>query len=85
MSRIYSDAYKWTLYEKYRNGFTLTELGEISGVTDKPLREWFRHIDFQYAKSTQLSAEFVQQENSNLIFAYSHLALSISSRRSSFC
>ena len=66
MSRFYSDAYKWSLYEKYRNGFTLTELCEISGVTDKPLREWFKHIDFQYAKSTQLSVESVQQENSNL-------------------
>ena len=66
MSRFYSDAYKWSLYEKYRNGFTLTELCEMSGVTDKPLREWFRHIDLQYAKSIQLSVESVQQENSNL-------------------
>ena len=66
MSRFYSDSYKWSLYEKYRNGFTLTELCEISGVTDKPLREWFRHIDFQYAKSTQFSVESMQQENLNL-------------------
>lgn len=66
MSRFYSDAYKWSLYEKYRNGFTLTELCEMSGVTDKPLREWFRHIDLQYAKSIQLSVESVQQDNSNL-------------------
>lgn len=66
MSRFYSDSYKWSLYEKYRNGFTLTELCEISGVTDKPLREWFRNIDLQYAKSIQLSVESVQQENSNL-------------------
>ena len=66
MSRFYSDSYKWSLYEKYRNGFTLTELCEISGVTDKPLREWFRHIDFQYVKSTQLSVESVQRENLNL-------------------
>ena len=66
MSRFYSDTYKWSLYEKYRNGFTLTELCEMSGVTDKPLREWFRHIDLQYAKSIQLSVESVQQENSNL-------------------
>lgn len=66
MSRFYSDAYKWSLYKKYRNGFTLTELCEMSGVTDKPLREWFRHIDLQYAKSIQLSVESVQQENSNL-------------------
>lgn len=66
MSRFYSDSYKWSLYEKYRNGFTLTELCELSGVTDKPLREWFRHIDLQYAKSIQLSVESVQQENSNM-------------------
>lgn len=66
MSRFYSDAYKWSLYEKYRNGFTLTELCEISGVTDKPLREWFRHIDFQYAKCSQLSVKSVQQENAHL-------------------
>ena len=66
MSRFYSDSYKWSSYEKYRNGFTLTELCEISGVTDKPLREWFRHIDFQYAKSTQFNVESVHQENSNL-------------------
>ena len=66
MSRFYSDAYKWSLYEKYRDGFTLTELCEMSGVTDKPLGEWFRHIDLQYAKSIQLSVESAQQENSNL-------------------
>lgn len=66
MSRFYSDAYKWSLYEKFRNGFTLTELCEISGVTDKPLREWFRHIDSQYARSTQLSVKSVQQENEHL-------------------
>ena len=46
----WSDEYKWLLYEKYRDGSSLTELCEISGVTDKPLREWFRNIDFQCAK-----------------------------------
>lgn len=66
MSRFYSDAYKWSLYEKYRNGFTLTELCEISGVTDKPLREWFRQIDSQYAQSAQLSVKSVQHENTHL-------------------
>ncbi len=66
MSRFYSDAYKWSLYEKYRNGFTLTELCEISGVTDKPLREWFRQIDSQYAQSAQLSVKSVQHENAHL-------------------
>ena len=66
MSRFYGDAYKWSLYEKYRNGFTLTELCEISGVTDKPLREWFRQIDSQYAQSAQLSVKSVQHENAYL-------------------
>ena len=66
MSRFYSDTYKWSLYEKYRNGFTLTELCEISGVTDKPLREWFRQIDFQYAQGARLSVKSVQQENEHL-------------------
>ena len=66
MSRFYGDAYKWSLYEKYRNGFTLTELCEISGVTDKPLREWFRQIDSQYAQSAQLSVKSVQHENAHL-------------------
>lgn len=66
MSRFYSDAYKWSLYEKYRNGFTLTELCEMTGVTDKPLREWFRQIDSQYARSAQLSIKSAQQENAHL-------------------
>lgn len=37
MSKFYDEAYKWQLYEKYRNGFTLTEICELSGVTDKSL------------------------------------------------
>lgn len=66
MSRFYSETYKWSLYEKFRNGFTLTELCEISGVTDKPLREWFRHIDSQYAQGAQLSVKSAQQKNTHL-------------------
>ena len=66
MSRFYSDAYKWSLYEKFRNGFTLTELYEMTGVTDKPLRKWFRQIDSQYAQSARLSVKSVQQENAHL-------------------
>ena len=66
MSRFYGDTYKWSLYEKYRNGFTLIELCEMTGVTDKPLREWFRRIDSQYARSVQLSVKSVQQENAHL-------------------
>ena len=30
MSRFYSESYKWSLYEKYRTGFTLPEICEIS-------------------------------------------------------
>lgn len=66
MSRFFSDTYKWSLYEKYRNGFTLTELCEISGITDKPLRNWFRYIDSQYAQSAQLSVKSAQQKNTHL-------------------
>lgn len=66
MSRFYSDTYKWSLYEKYRNGFTLTELCKMTGVTDKPLREWFRQIDSQYAQGARLSVKSVQQENAHL-------------------
>ena len=66
MSRFFSDTYKWPLYEKYRNGFTLTELCEISGITDKPLRNWFRYIDSQYAQSAQLSVKSAQQKNTHL-------------------
>lgn len=55
MSRFYSEAHKWSLYEKYRSGFTLTELQKISGITDKPLREWFRYFDFQYLQASSTS------------------------------
>ena len=54
MSRFYSESYKWSLYEKYRTGFTLPEICEISGITDKPLREWFRRFDIQYAQANQI-------------------------------
>ena len=66
MSRFCNDAYKWSLYEKFRNGFTLTELCEMTGVTDKPLREWFRRIDSQYAQGARLSVKSVRQENAHL-------------------
>ena len=62
MSRFYSEAYKWSLYEKYRTGFTLTEICEISGITDKPLREWFRRFDMQYAQANQMSIKAAQLE-----------------------
>ena len=62
MSRFYSETYKWSLYEKYRSGFTLTELQEISGITDKPLREWFRYFDLLYSQANSISLEEVYQK-----------------------
>ena len=66
MSRFYSEAYKWSLYEKYRSGFTLTELQEISGITDKPLREWFRYFDLLHSRANSISLEEVHQKNAQL-------------------
>lgn len=66
MSRFYSEAYKWSLYERYRSGFTLTELQEISGITDKPLREWFRYFDRLYSRASSISLEEVHQKSAQL-------------------
>ena len=66
MSRFYSEAYKWSLYEKYRTGFSLTEICEISGVTDKPLREWFRHFDLQYSRASSMSLKEVNRKSAQL-------------------
>ena len=55
MSRFYSERYKWSLYERYRTGFTLTEICEISGITDKPLRKWFRCFDLQYSRVSSVT------------------------------
>jgi transposase-like protein len=66
MSRFYSEAYKWSLYEKFYSGFTLTEICETSGVTDKPLREWFRTFDAQYARATLVNLREVRQESVQL-------------------
>ena len=66
MSRFYSEAYKWSLYEKYRRGFTLTEICEISGVTDKPLREWFRRFDLQYSRTSSMGFEEVNRKSTQL-------------------
>ena len=66
MSRFYSETYKWSLYEKCRSGFTLTELQEISGITDKPLREWFRYFDRLYSRASSISLEEVHQKSAQL-------------------
>lgn len=66
MSKFYDDAYKWQLYEKYRNGFTLTEICEISGVTDKSLSEWFKRFDAQYTQASTLNLKTVHRKNADL-------------------
>ena len=66
MSRFYSEGYKWSLYEKYRSGFTLAELQELSGISDKPLREWFRYFDLLYSQASSISLEEVHQKSAQL-------------------
>ena len=66
MSRFYSEAYKWSLYEKYRSGFSLTELCEISGITLKPLRGCFKFFDRLYSRTSSISLEEVHQESAQL-------------------
>ena len=66
MSRFYSESYKWSLYEKYQSGFTLTEICEISGVTDKPLREWFRYFDLQHSKADSMILKEINRRSTQL-------------------
>lgn len=66
MSKFYDEAYKWSLYEKYHNGFTLTELCEISGISDKSLHEWFKRFDYEYAQASVISLSTVRQNNARL-------------------
>ena len=47
MSKFYDDAQKWQLYVRHRRGRTLTQLQDETGITDKPLRAWFRTFDAQ--------------------------------------
>ena len=63
MSKFYDEAYKWSLYEKYHNGFTLTELCEISGISDKSLHEWFKRLDYEYAQASVISLSTVRQNS----------------------
>lgn len=66
MSKFYDEAYKWSLYEKYHNGFTLTELCEISGISDKSLHEWFKRFNYEYAQASVISLSTVRQSNARL-------------------
>lgn len=59
MSRFYSGSYKWALYEKYRNGATITALCTLTGITDKPLREWFAKYDRQCAMISTMGMDML--------------------------
>lgn len=70
MSKFYDDAYKWQLYEKHCNGFTLTELSEMSSVTDKSLSAWFKQIDLQYSQAGTMDLKTVHRRNAQLRNAF---------------
>ena len=63
MSKFYNDAYKWSLYEAYQDGHTITELCKTSGITDKPLREWFRKFDWEYAWLKSIDTAILHRRN----------------------
>ena len=44
----------------------MAEICEISGVTDKPLREWFRHFDLQYSRASSMSLKEVNRKSAQL-------------------
>lgn len=64
MPKSYNDAYKWSLYEAYQAGHTITELCKTSGITDKPLREWFRKLDQEYARLKSIDPAILHRRNS---------------------
>ena len=66
MSKFYVEAYQGQLYDKDRNGFTLTEICELSGVTDKSLSEWFKRFDAQYAQASTLDLKTLHRKNADL-------------------
>lgn len=70
MSKFYDEAYKWQLYEKHCGGFTLTELSEMSGVTDKSLGAWFKQLDLQYSQAGTMDLKTVHRRNAQLRNAF---------------
>lgn len=70
MSKFYDEAYKWQLYEKHCNGFTLTELSEMSGVTDKSLSAWSKQLDLQYFQVGTMDLKTVHRRNAQLRNAF---------------
>lgn len=66
MSRFYDEKYKWGLYVRYRNGRTLTQLCDETGITDKPLREWFRNLDQLYKQVCSVRLDDIRRWNSQI-------------------
>lgn len=66
MSRFYDEKYKWGLYVRYRKGRTLTQLCDETGITDKPLREWFRKFDQLYEQTCSVTLEDIRRWNSKI-------------------
>ena len=62
MSKFYDDARKWQLYVRHRRGRTLTQLQDETGITDKPLRAWFRAFDAQLSCPDNQDLLQLQQE-----------------------
>lgn len=63
MSKFYNDIYKWSLYADFRSGKTITQLCDVSGITDKPLRSWFKQFDSELAQVNALTIEEFCREN----------------------
>ena len=63
MSKFYNDTYKWSLYADFRSGKTITQLCDVSGITDKPLRSWFKQFDAELAQVNALTIEEFCREN----------------------
>lgn len=63
MPKFYDDAYKWRLYEAYRAGHTITELCNTSGITDKPLREWFGKFEQEYTSLKSIDTAALHRRN----------------------
>ena len=63
MPKFYDNTYKWRLYEAYRAGHTITELCNTSGITDKPLREWFGKFEHEYTSLKSIGTAVLHRRN----------------------
>lgn len=62
MSRFYKEEYKWYLYTLFTAGYTLADLSRETGITDKPLREWFKRFDVLYYQYATITLEDILAE-----------------------